>query len=137
MNETFLLIDEVVLKRLGAFLRANWRACAQAGRPLAVTVSEYKAKRNNEQNRLYWKLLKRIADDGWVGGRRFSDEAWHEHFRRTLIGVEEVVLPDGAVITRGISTTGLSVTEMSNYIDQALQFAVEELGLEIDMDAPL
>ena len=132
MNQTFVLRDETVLKRLAAFLRANWPACAQQGRPLAVTVSEYKAKRSGEQNRLYWALLREIAGAAWVNGRQYDDETWHEHLKRALIGCEEIVLPDGAAIVRGISTTTLSVPEMSEYIDRVQQYAAEHLGMQMD-----
>ena len=131
MLATFVLRDETHLKRLDAFLRGNWLAAAQAMRPLSVTVAEYKARRSGQQNRLYWSILRQIAQDGWVGGRRWDEESWHEYFRRKFIGAEEIVLPGGEMIERGISTTTLNVSEFSDYIEQVIGFAVEELGLEI------
>lgn len=129
--QTFVLHDETVLKRLDAFLRANWLACARSMRPLAVTVAEHKAKRSRAQNNLYWDMLRALAEQGWVNGKQFSADAWHQHFRRTFIGSDEVALPGGEVITIGISTTTLNTAQMSAYIDRIALFAAEELGVEI------
>ena len=127
MMQTFVLWDERANRQLQAFLRANWLACAQQGKPLAVTVSEHKARRTSEQNRLLWALLRELAATAWVGGRQFTDEAWHEFFKRKFIGHTE--LPDGS--TAGISTTTSSVAEFGDYLDRIRQYAIEELGIEI------
>ena len=124
---TFVLRDEIASRQLHAFLRANWLACAQQGKPLAVTVSEHKARRSGDQNRLYWAFLRELSGSAWVGGRQFADEAWHEFFKRKFIGLAE--LPDGALA--GISTTALSVAEFGDYVERIRQYATEELGIEI------
>ena len=131
MNRLFVLREQSNKRMLDAFLDANWHGCAVGGRPLAVTIAEYKSKRSADQNRMYWALLRQIADGAWVDGRQFDSEAWHELLRRKYIGLEEVTLPGGEQITRGISTTGLTVPEFSAYIEQIMQFAADELGLEI------
>ena len=125
MLKTFVLRDEIHCRQLYAFLRANWLAMAQAGKPLGVMVAEHKAKRSNPQNRLYWAVLNEIAENGWVDGKRFSADAWHEHYKRTFIGVEE--LPGGG--TAGISTTTLDVDDFSAYIERVMQHAAEQLGV--------
>lgn len=43
---TFVLRDERNANAIWVFLRSNWRALADASRPLAVTVAEHKAKRS-------------------------------------------------------------------------------------------
>ena len=116
---------------MAAFVNANWRACADAGKPLSVTVAEHRARRTGEQNRFYWRALGDIAANAWVDGRQYDAESWHEHFKRTLLGVEEAVLPGGEVLTRGISTTTLSIAEMADYIDRITAYAVDELGIEV------
>jgi hypothetical protein len=125
-HRTFVMRDETAAKRLWAFLRANWNAMACAGKPLAVTVSEHKAKRSGEQNRLYWALLAEIAASAWVDGRRFSRDAWHAHFAGEFIGFEET--PGGHRVP--ISTTTLSVAEFSIYIERVQQYASEHLGID-------
>ena len=54
-------------------------------------------------------------------------EAWHEHFKRSLIGCDE--LPNGG--TAGISTTTLSVGEFSEFLNKVHVYAIDELGIEI------
>lgn len=127
MERTFILRGEPNARTLWAFLKANWRTMAATGRPLAVTVREAKAKRSVEQNARLWAMLNEIAASAWVGGRQFPAEAWHEHFKRRLIGLQE--LPDG--LTVGISTTTLSVAQMTEYMDAIEAIAVDELGVEI------
>ena len=54
-----------------------------------------------DQNRRYWALLREVAATVWVGRQQFSDEVWHEHFKRKFVGREEITLPSGEVETRG------------------------------------
>ena len=124
--KTFVLRNDINARQLWAFLRANWVAMAQAGKPFAVVIAEHKAKRSGEQNRRLWALLNDISANAWVGGRQFSAEAWHEHFKRQFIGIEE--LPGGA--TAGISTTTLGVAEFSAYMDRIEHYAAQSLGIE-------
>lgn len=121
MLRTFVLRDEIHCRQLYAFLRANWLAMAQAGKPVAVMVSEHKARRSSPQNRLYWAVLREIAEDVWIDGKQYSDNAWHEHFKRQFIGIEE--LPGGA--SAGISAASLSVPEFTAYLERVMQFAAE------------
>jgi hypothetical protein len=127
LMRVFVLHDDNYAQSLWAFLKGNWAEMARAGRPLSVTVQEHKAKRSADQNRLYWNRLNDIAAQAWVGGKQFSAEAWHEHFKRTLIGSEEV--PSGGSI--GISTTTLSVAEFSDYINKVEAYAATELGITL------
>jgi len=127
VNRTFVLRNETNAKQLWAFLRANWTVMAQAGKPLSVLVMEHKAKRSNPQNKLLWATLNEIAANAWVDGKQYSADAWHEHFKRTFIGTEE--LPGGG--TAGISTTTLAVPEFTTYLERVMQYAAEELGVEL------
>lgn len=123
----FVLRGPEQAKALHAFLKQNAAAMAQAGKPLAVTVEEHKAKRSGAQNRRYWAVLRQVSEGAFVGGRQFGDEAWHEFFRRRFIGIEE--LPDGQEV--GISTTTLDVAAFSEYMTRIEAYAASELGLEI------
>lgn len=127
MHRLFVLRSDVQAKSLWAFLRQNWAALAAQGKPLAVMVSEYKAKRSGEQNKRYWAILNFIAESAFVNGKRFSAEAWHEHFKRKFIGLEE--LPNGGSV--GISTTTLEVPEFNDYMRSVESYAITELGLEM------
>lgn len=124
---TFILRGPEQAKALHAFLKANAAALAEQGKPLAVEVREHKAKRSGQQNRRYWALLRFIAENAWVSGRQFSDDAWHEHFKRQFIGTEE--LPGGA--TAGISTSTLDVAAFGAYMEAIERFAGSDLGIDM------
>ena len=121
-----MLRDETHIRVLSAFLKANARAMARDGRPLAVHVTEHKAKRNTQQNRLYWALLREISEQAWIDGRRFSSEAWHAYFAGQYIGLED--MPGGGQTP--ISTTSLSVHEFADYVTRIQSYAATELGIE-------
>lgn len=127
LSRTFVLRGEQNAQQLWAFLKANWIALANAGKPLAVTVTEHKAKRSVDQNKRYWAILNEIAAGAWVGGKQFSTEAWHEFMKVKFIGAEET--PDGRLI--GISTTVLSVPEFADFMTRVEAYAAEELSIEI------
>lgn len=121
----FVLREKSQCRALCAYLRHNWPAMAAQGKPLAVTVAEYKDKRHAQQNRLYWALLKQVSEQAMVDGRRYSDEVWHEQFKRVLIGL--VDLPGGQMA--GESTTKLNVSEFAEYITKVTAYAATELGV--------
>lgn len=123
----FTLRTDADARSLWAHLRNNWTAMARAGKPLTVTVEE--SKRSQAQNRAYWRLLNQIADDAWLSGNRYSADCWHEHFKRRFIGIEE--LPNGG--DKGISTTSLTVAEFTDYLEKVYLYAVEELGIQIEV----
>lgn len=127
LSRRFVIYSQEQAKQLLAFVKANAAAMAAQGRPLAVTVEEHKAKRSSAQNRRYWALLRGIAEAAFVGGRQFSDEAWHEFFKRRFIGLEE--LPGGN--EAGISTTTLDVAGFGAYMEQIEAYAATELGIEL------
>jgi hypothetical protein len=127
VNKAFILRSESDAQRLYAALKGNWRAFADRGHPLAVTVAEHKSRRSVEQNRRYWLILNQIAEGAWIGGKQFSAEAWHEAFKRRFIGCEET--PDGGTV--GISTTTLDVGSFGEYMTKIEAHAATELGVEI------
>lgn len=127
LSALFVLRDESDANRLHAFLRSNWRALAAAGRPLAVSVAEHKAKRSNAANRYYWATLNEIAAGAWVDGKQYSADAWHCWFKGRFIGSEE--LPGGG--SRPLSSASLNAEEFANYVQRVEQYATDELGVEL------
>lgn len=130
MNKTFVLRNDNFAQALWAFLRLNWKAMADAGKPLAVTVSEHKSKRSVEQNARLHALLTEIAEQAWVRGRRYDMETWKEFFRSEFIGTEEIDLPNGVRQTRGISTTTLDVAAFSDFMTRIEEHATSQLGVQ-------
>jgi len=127
----FPLRNPSVWLALVAFVKANAAACMDRGRPLRVIVTEDEKKRNTEQNRRLWGYLyKTIAEQAWADGKQFSKEVWHEHFARMFGVCEEMILPDGEIITRRKSTTEMTVGEFADFMTQIEVYAAQELGVE-------
>lgn len=126
LYRAFLLSNETHANACIAFIRANWK---KDGLPLTVEIREKGDKRSVEQNRRLHALLRDISETAWVNGKQFDAETWKEHFRRAYIGTEEIILPSGEKIERGISTTTLNVEEFNKFMGQIELYAAEELGV--------
>lgn len=126
---TIVLRDDASANSLWSTLRANWRAMAASGKPIAVELREHKAKRSGEQNKRYWALLAEIADNAWLEGRQYSKEAWHAYFAAQFIGSEE--MPGGGMTA--ISTTTLNTEEFAAYSTRIEVYAAQELGIEFTL----
>lgn len=130
----FVLQSEPQLRRLCAVVEAAWGGYADAGRPLEVSVGEWRARRSGSQNRFYWLRLQQIADQVWLTEpatlrrRRYSTESWHEAMAGKFIGWED--LPGGG--RRALSTSSLSVEEFRDYIAQVEAHAAAELCVTFD-----
>jgi hypothetical protein len=127
MERLFVLRSEQHAKALEVFVRCNWKQMENEGRPMAVLVTEHKSKRNTQQNRLYWALLREISEQAWVEGKQFSSEAWHAFFAGKFIGWQDA--PGG--IKTPISTTTLDVHAFAEYVTQIQAYAGTELGIEL------
>lgn len=131
MLKTFVLRDDMNAKQLWAFLKANWRAMADQGKPLAITVAPHKQKRSTDQNAKLHAMIADLAAHAWIDGRQYDEETWKEYIRCKFIGTEEVDLPDGRRTMRGLPTSSLSVEEFANLITQVQAWAASELGIEL------
>lgn len=126
----FTLRSPSIWSALCAFVSANAKACLERGKPLRVIVTESDKKRNAEQNRFYWgPVLTTIAEQAWVDGRRFDKDVWHEHCARKFGVCDELVMPDGEIVTRRKSTTQMTVGEFSEYLNRVQAYAAGELGV--------
>ncbi len=126
----FSLTNPLRLAALTEFLSKHWMGALSDKNPLRVIVVDSEAKRNAEQNRLYWKaVITPIAEQAWVDGQQFSKDAWHE-YAASLFGIkEEIRLPDSSLITRRKSTTDMKVREFSAYIEHVTAWGASELGV--------
>jgi hypothetical protein len=129
LSLTFVLRKHEHMNALTTFLQCNWWTFAQQGRPLEITVREHKSKRSLEQNARLHALLTEIAEQAWVKGRQYDMETWKEFYRQKLIGTEEIEMPDGRRLERGISTTTLDVAAFSDFMDRLTEHATSELGV--------
>jgi hypothetical protein len=127
----FKLKDGGAWNAVVAFIKANAPTFADKGEPLRLIVTAEEKQRNAAQNRFYWgAVLKQIAETGWVDGRQYDKDTWHEFFARRYGVLDELTLPDGEIITRRKSTTQMSVGEFSEYLNQVQAYAGETLGVE-------
>lgn len=131
ISRTIVLRNESNAQSLWSLLKSNWRALADAGKPIAVTVQEHKAKRSLDQNKMFHGIVRQISEQAWMSGRKFDEDAWKEHLKREMLGTEEVVLPSGEIIARGISTASLNVSEFSEFLERVMVYAAQELGVEL------
>lgn len=112
-----------------------------AEKPLQVTIEEFRQPRKLDQNALMWAgPLKDISEQGYLEGKRFSPEAWHELFKREFLPEEfDPVLcrdsykkweytPDGQRVLVG-STSMLTVKGMAQHITQIEAFGAS-LGVQ-------
>ena len=126
MERLFILRDGTASKNLHMFLKANAAGMAAEGRPLAVHVSEHKAKRSTRQNAAYWALLDEISGQAWVNGRQYSALIWHQFFAGLYIGWDE--LPDGKMVP--MSTSTRTIADFSDYITKIQVYAAQQFGIE-------
>lgn len=127
----FVLRNVSVWQLVCAFVKQNAKACIEAALPLRIIFTNEELPRNKEQNRRYFGfVIKHIAAQAWVNGKQFSKESWHEYFAREYGRMEEVILPDGEIIQRRVSTTKYTVGEFSTYMNEVTAYACIELGVQ-------
>jgi hypothetical protein len=90
-----------------------------------VSIRPLEDKRTIEQNKRYHAIVREIADQVRMDGRLFHPDIWKEQFKRRYIGTTEQVLPDGEVISNGISTTTLRKAAFSDYMLEIESWAAE------------
>ncbi|MCM2312204.1 MAG: recombination protein NinB [Steroidobacteraceae bacterium] len=129
----FVLRAPAAANALTAFLKMNAGSAVERGKPLRVIVTEDEKKRNNEQNKRLWKAIyEQIAQQAWIDGRQFSKDAWHEHIAGLYMPKVEIVTPFGEIVSRRKSTSELTVSEFSEYMQKAEAYAASELGVVFD-----
>jgi hypothetical protein len=128
LSRTFVLRTEGNAAALYSFLKLNWRAMAEASKPLAITVSEHKTKRSIEQNKRYWSLLTTISEQVWISGKQYDPEVWHEHYKTLLAPKEDS--PSGLI---AMSTARMDVEQFSAYMLQVELHAMTEFNVEFSL----
>lgn len=62
-------------------------------------------------------------DTGEVGV--YSPDTWHLYFRQAYLGCDDIMLPNGQVLTIPRSTTDTDVAEFNDYLGQIEAWAAE------------
>ena len=130
MIKLFVLREKKNAEYLWVFLRRNWEAMAKQGKPLAVQITEAKATRSSHANRRYWAILNQISEEGWIEGRQYSAEVWHDFFKRRFIGIIDI--PGGSSMSE--SSAKLNTAEFAEYVLRVEMFASCELGITLVED---
>lgn len=141
LDRTIILVSEPQFNLAVAVIGKNWEAMASSGHPMAVKLFEHKERRTLEQQALMWIRLEDIATQAWLGGRQFSAEVWHIHFKREFLPDEEgptkrcrkgyrkwAILPSGEREMIG-TTTQLTTFGMAEYMTQLMAYGAGELGV--------
>lgn len=125
MSRVFVLRAPEHAHALIAFLKANAGPQAASGKPLAVTVDEYRAKRSNEANARYWALLSEIAEQVQVNGKWYSRDVWHEWAKEQF--APKIEGPAGLL---AVSTSQMNTEQFARYMTQLEVHAAQEFGVE-------
>lgn len=130
LYKEFVLNGPAAWQAFKTIVRANAKAFNDAGKPLRIILTSSEKKRTLEQNAFLWGfLLRQIAEQIWVEGRQYSDEVWHIHLAEMFAEKIEIPLPDGTIHIRRKSTSEMSVSEFSDYLNKIEAYAATELGV--------
>jgi NinB protein len=138
-KRTLLLASEMV-KETAKLLIDN--APLDPIKPIQVTIGEATKQRGLDANGYYWLVLNQIAEQGWLHGKRFNSDAWHEYAKRSLMQDEIttkdgekrskwIELPEGAMAV--ISTTQLEKSCFAEYTTLVEVFGAQELGVRFSV----
>ena len=113
-----------------------------ADKPLECVIREEVKERKLDQNALMWVgPLADIAEQGYVNGRTYAADVWHEFFKREYLPEEFDpalckegyrkwdYMPDGSRVMVG-STTQLTVKGFAQYLTKVEAYARIELGVQ-------
>lgn len=112
-----------------------------AANPIEIRIGEQVKGRNKDQNALMWAgPLRDIANQAYVNGKTYSEDVWHEHFKREFLPEEADTeltregyqkwryLPSGERILKA-STGDLTTKGFSIYLEQIYAYGAS-LGVQ-------
>jgi hypothetical protein len=120
-------LPEAHAKRIGATIRAF------DGKRVVITVAEAKKTRTSPQNRYYWGCVVKLITDAFRdAGNMVNAEDVHDFLKQHVGKLSQVlVTTDGEVFWGPGSTTKLTTSEFSDYIEAVKAWAAEVLDLQI------
>lgn len=84
-----------------------------------------KKKRTSSQNRIYWALLNMIAEQLPVKGQGYTANTWHAYLVQRYLGCNDIILPNGKVVTMPVSTSTLTNEEFGEYFEKCMAWGAE------------
>lgn len=124
MNRTFVIRSGEIASRAASVV---------AGLPcdplLEVVIRPHKSKRSLQQNALLHAWLREISQQHAEShGTFYKPELWKEYFRELFLG-QKVLEVCGKVFERKVSTTELTVEEMTRFMEQIDHYCGSELHI--------
>ena len=108
---------------IGLFIADLWNL--DLTKAWRVTIVQWREKRSNDQNSLYWKWMAELAKQARVNGKEFSGEVWAEFFKKYYCPDKLIDMPLGeASIVK--STTNLDTGEMHHYLNKIQAWCMSE-----------
>jgi len=101
------------------------------GKNVTITIEKTRSKRSNDQNRYYWSGVVPIVHRGLKdAGYAISKDDTHLAMRAKFLS-EPIPMEDGTYIDKFKSTTELTKSEFSDYIESIRDWAFDYLGVTI------
>lgn len=89
----------------------------------AVEIKQYRKKRTNPQNALYWKWVHKIATE--TGN---EPELIHEYMKEKFLPPQTITIAGQSAEVPG-STTKINTKDMTDFMNWVEQWAASELGI--------
>lgn len=108
----------------------------ELGQALWVSVQPLEEARTLRQNKFYWAaVLRLISEQAQIDGIGATPDGWHVFYKKELLGYHFVKVKEPGrkrkTVRRELrSTTGLSVKQFADYIDQVQAHAATTFGVE-------
>lgn len=99
------------------------QAVAAAKRGWVVRIEP--PNRTSAQNSFYWATLTAISEQIRPQGQTHDPDIWHAYFKSKLLPGRMIELPNGQVMEQEATTTGLTKTQFSDYVEQVYAWATE------------
>lgn len=87
-------------------------------------VSIQPPNRSAAQNSFYWAMLTAISEQ-IRPGKTHDRDVWHEYFKTLFLPTRMVELPGNQLIELPATTTNLSKSDFSQYVDKVSAWAME------------
>lgn len=81
--------------------------------------------RTSAQNSFYWATLTAISEQIRPQGQTHDRDVWHEYFKTLFLPTRMVELPGGQIMELPATTTNLSRSDFSQYVDKVSAWAME------------
>jgi hypothetical protein len=123
MSYTTKLYQPVQAEQAWREIFPKVKAYLTAGNRLDLTIK--KETRSNEQNRLMWAALTDIANQVEWYGQKLSADDWKTMLTASLRKQRAVQGIDGGFVVLGLSTSKMTVAEMSELLELAIAFGAD------------